>query len=98
MYAGHASLNIFVVVVVVVVVFVVVVAAVVIAVVVIMVAVVAIILPSPTKAASRPDRTIIMVMTVGIDAYVAFVSVFITVPGNNIINSTATIIITIVAI
>ena len=37
-----------------------------------------------------------MVMTLGIDAYVAFVSIFITV--RIFINSTATIIITIVAI
>ena len=49
---------------------------------VIMVAVVTIILPSPKKKSgilNRPDRKIIMVMTVGIDAYLAFMSVFVTV-------------------
>ena len=48
---------------------------------VIMVAVVTIILPSPTASGilNRSDRTTIMVMTLGIDACVAFVSIFRTV-------------------
>ena len=44
---------------------------------------------------NRPDRTIIIAITVGIDAHVHFVCLY---HSNNIINGTATIIITIVAI